>query len=139
MNTDNYQTTFPVDGLKNEKQEANSESLEKFIDKLAEYNFTEITLGFATECDECRLRHIHASIKIDNSIQDGLCPNCREWPSEFEIDENELYEILSCVEVERLNTIHVGRREIISGGYLYISEPRLVDGDGAELLWNYSG
>ena len=38
MTTDNYQTTFPVDGLKSEKQEANSELLEKFIDKLVQNN-----------------------------------------------------------------------------------------------------
>ena len=133
-----YQSNFAVEGLENDEQLNNTPEFNRFVDILAQHGFIKLTVGYATESDECRLRHVSAEVRDANGeVHEDLDPDCTAWPSDFQLDESKLYDCLDWCDVEYLNTIHVGKRTIEQGPALYITEPTLVDSDGDEVRWNY--
>lgn len=129
---DSYQQVLDLGGAHPSRQKYGDEFF-KFIDELEKHGFSSLTVGHATEHDECKLRHVTGVINKQEIWYD-----CSDWPDEFRIHDWDFWSIIGNeVDIEALVTIRVGAKDILSGNSLYITEPELKDDSGCEITWNY--
>jgi hypothetical protein len=135
--TETYQTYLPVDDTNPAEDEFTEKNIE-FMNKLEKLGVKRLTIGFATEADESRLRHVEADIVIDGQLNECMDHQCSAWPEELDFNRGyDPWEYLDNYDLECMLTIHPGPKRINSGSGLYITEPELRDDMGGEISWNY--
>ena len=132
MKKESYQEVLDIGGAHPSRRKY-GEDFFKFVDELKNHAFSSLTLGHATEHDECKLRHISGII---NGTE--IDYECTGWPNDFSISSWNLWNILGeHVDIESLVTVRVGARDVHCGGTIYITEPTLMTENGDGISWNY--
>lgn len=134
--TDTYQDYIPVEGVHPSEDKYLPEQI-KYLEKLKKAGITELTVGFATEHDECQLRHVEILYKDPDGELRHAYGNDIPNELDFEIDQNDLHEVLADHDIESLLTFKPGPMEIAQGSSIYITEPELKDDMGGDVAWNY--
>ena len=136
------QETLPMEGV-HESYENYNEEANRFIDHLRDKNVSYFYWGFAWENDESHCRHVSYDMVGDTPT--GYDQGTRNDINELLVDTEWTRKEWTCVlydtfpheaEADHMYCIDVARRKLTQRHPLYITEPRLVDGDGDEVTWN---
>jgi len=139
------QAILPIKGAHPSFEEFD-EAGNKFIDFLEDKGVSALFYGYAWENDESHIRHISYDMSHDK-IQDkgatvGNHTDADELLRDTDYHRREwtaiLYEAFSDTDYtdDRMYRIDVPDRTIKSLHSLYVTEPRLVDEDHGDVIWN---
>ena len=133
-----YQAYLPIEGSNPAEDDLTEKNVE-YLSKLEKLRVKRLTIGFATEADESRLRHVEADVyDSDGQLHENIDHDDSEWPEELNFNRDYCpWDYLDNFDLDRLLTIYPSRRVIELGSGLYITEPELRTEDGDECFWNY--